>query len=211
MRHLLMIDECFLDFVEHGDLYSMKAGLPDNPEFFILKAFTKRYAMAGIRLGYGLCGSRKLLEKMEKMTQPWNVSIPAQAAGCAALKETEYVRMAQRLVNEQREYLKREMQKLPLSVYDSKANYIFSGAGGFIRAMPGKGILIRDCSNYPGLESGFFRIAVRMPERKTNDYCQCLAKCCRQGGKRHGKGDHGAGHDVECGKKPADSRIVPHF
>ena len=49
----LMIDECFLDFVEHGDLYSMKAGLPDNPEFFILKAFTKRYAMAGIRLGYG--------------------------------------------------------------------------------------------------------------------------------------------------------------
>lgn len=161
----LMIDECFLDFVERGELYSMKASLPDNPEFFILKAFTKRYAMAGIRLGYGLCGSRKLLEKMEKMTQPWNVSIPAQAAGCAALKETEYVRMAQRLVNEQREYLKREMQKLPLSVYDSKANYIFfRGPVDLYERCLEKGILIRDCSNYPGLESGFFRIAVRMPE-----------------------------------------------
>ncbi|MCH1983632.1 threonine-phosphate decarboxylase CobD [Ruminococcus sp. OA3] len=161
----LMIDECFLDFAEHGEAYTMKGELSKNPEFFILKAFTKRYAMAGIRLGYGLSGSPGLLEKMERMTQPWNVSIPAQAAGCAALKEKEYVRQAQRLVNEQREFLKREMGKLPLSVYDSKANYIFfKGPVDLYERCLEKGILIRDCSNYPGLESGFFRIAVRMPE-----------------------------------------------
>ncbi len=161
----VMIDECFLDFVDQGEQYTMKALLSENSELFILKAFTKRYAMAGIRLGYGLCGCLELLQKMERMTQPWNVSIPAQAAGCAALKETEYVRRAQQIVNEQREYLKRQMTELSLTVYDSKANYIFfRGPEDLYERCLEKGILIRDCSNYPGLEDGYFRIAVRMPE-----------------------------------------------
>ena len=134
----LMIDECFLDFVEHGDLYSMKAGLPDNPEFFILESVYETVCDGRDSSWLRFMRQSETAGEDGKDDTALNVSIPAQAAGCAALKETEYVRMAQRLVNEQREYLKREMQKLPLSVYDSKANYIFSGAGGFIRAMPEK-------------------------------------------------------------------------
>ena len=57
----------------------------------ILKAFTKLYGMAGVRLGYCLCGDEALLEKMQTAGQPWAVSSLAQAAGAAALKETAYV------------------------------------------------------------------------------------------------------------------------
>ena len=65
----------------------MKAFLEEYENLFLLKAFTKRYAIAGVRLGYGLCGNKELLEKIESVCQPWNVSSMAQAAGLAALEE----------------------------------------------------------------------------------------------------------------------------
>ena len=55
----------------------------------ILRAFTKWYAMAGVRLGYALCADEALLERMRQCGQPWAVSTLAQAAGVAALEETQ--------------------------------------------------------------------------------------------------------------------------
>ena len=162
-KHIyLLLDECFLDFAEDGSSYSKKSLLDKYDRLFILNSFTKRYAMAGIRLGYGLSSDRKFLDKMESMNQPWNISIVAQAAGQAALKEKEYLEKARALVNEQREYLKAEMASMGLKVFDSKSNYIFfKGPEDLYEKCLEKGILIRDCSNYEGLSSGYFRIAVR--------------------------------------------------
>lgn len=161
----LVIDECFQDFLADPGSYSMKTELEKNSQFFILKAFTKRYAMAGIRLGYGLCSSEQLLERMNGVTQPWNVSIPAQAAGIAALQETSYVERARILVQQENEFLKKELSKMHLEVFDSKANYIFfKGPEDLYQSCLQQNILIRDCSNYPGLEKGFYRIAVRTHE-----------------------------------------------
>ena len=158
----LLLDECFLDFVPEGASYSMKRLLDKYDRLFILNSFTKRYAMAGLRLGYGLCADRALLDKMEKMNQPWNISIPAQAAGEAALKEKDYLEKARVLVNEQREYLKAEMASLGLEVFDSKANYIFfRGPEDLYERCLEKGILIRGCSDYEGLCRGYYRTAVR--------------------------------------------------
>ena len=92
---------------------------------FILKAFTKLYAMAGLRLGYGISLDRELLEAMDGCRQPWSVSGPAQLAGEAALGETEYVNRARELVKRERSWLKAQMEGLGLFVYDSRANYIF--------------------------------------------------------------------------------------
>lgn len=159
---LLVVDECFLDFVEDGETYSLKPWLGQIQGLFLLKAFTKRYAMAGIRLGYGLCSDGKLLEKMERSTQPWNVSGIAQRAGIAALGETSYVREGQRIVYEQRERLKSALSRFPLQVADSRANYIFfRGPKELWEQCRERGILIRDCSNYIGLSKGWYRIAVR--------------------------------------------------
>lgn len=143
----------------------MKAHLADHPSLFILKAFTKRYAIAGIRLGYGISADAKLLEKMEQVTQPWNVSSLAQAAGVAALGEEDYVNEGRRLIWKEREYLREELSRLGYKLYDSRANYIF-----FYSERPlwedckNRGVLIRDCSNYPGLGQGYYRIAVRTHE-----------------------------------------------
>ena len=161
-----VVDECFLDFVREPENYTLKAHLKEYKHLFILKAFTKRYAIAGVRLGYGLCADEKILEQMEFMTQPWNVSAMAQAAGLAALKETDYVEAGRKLVFEDAEYMKREMEKLGLKVFPSQANYIFfKGPEMLFEQCVEKGILIRDCSNYPGLSKGYFRVAVKRHER----------------------------------------------
>ena len=54
-----MLDECFVDFVEHPNVHTMKPYLAESENLFILKAFTKRYAMAGLRLGYGICSDER--------------------------------------------------------------------------------------------------------------------------------------------------------
>lgn len=158
----LVLDECFVDFLERPQEAEKKDRLAVCPDLFILKAFTKRYAMAGLRLGYGLCSNQEVLENMRSVMQPWSISIPAQEAGVAALKEESYVNLSRRLVQEEREYLKEELCKLGLRVFDSRANYIFFyGPEDFGERMMEKKIMIRDCSNYPGLSMGYYRIAVR--------------------------------------------------
>lgn len=162
---LLVVDECFLDFVKSPALHTLKPYLSKYGNLFLLKAFTKRYAMAGIRLGYGLTGNQKLLEKMEAVTQPWNISTLAQAAGIAALKEKEYVEKGRQLVFKEAAYLTEHMKQLGLKVYPSQANYIFFyGPENLFEACVEKNILIRDCSNYPGLTKGYWRIAVKKHE-----------------------------------------------
>ena len=87
---MLVADECFLDFLPQSEVLSAKKLLA-SPHLIILKAFTKLYGMAGVRLGYCLCSNTALLEKMQTAGQPWAVSSLAQAAGLAALDETAYV------------------------------------------------------------------------------------------------------------------------
>lgn len=158
----LVVDECFLDFVANPEEYTLKPWLDSRENLFLLKAFTKRYAMAGVRLGYGLSGNETLLETMTRVTQPWNLSVIAQEAGLAALKENAYVEKGRELIFREKRFLKEGLERFGMKVYDSQANYLFFyGPDTLWQECLKAGILIRDCSNYPGLTKGYYRIAVR--------------------------------------------------
>ena len=160
----LFLDECFLDLSDDG--ISMKGFLKDHPELFILKAFTKSYGMAGVRLGYCLCSDEALLEKMSKAAQPWNVSTLAQAAGVAALQEKQFLSETKTLIPVERHWLKDELEALGFWVCSSKANFLlFQSNPGLHTALKKYGIVIRNCDNYYGLSSGWYRIAVRLHEQ----------------------------------------------
>ena len=162
---LMAVDECFLDFVPTPEKYTLKEYLETYDNLFLLKAFTKRYAMAGVRLGYGLCGNKRLLEKIEGVCQPWNVSSMAQAAGLAALQEREYVEKGRQVTFQELAYLKEELAALGYLVYPSQANYVFfTGPADLYEKLEQKKILIRDCSNYTGLSKGYYRVAVKKHE-----------------------------------------------
>lgn len=160
----LFIDECFLDLTDGGEGLSMKPFL-ENENLFLLKAFTKSYGMAGVRLGYCLCGNAELLKAMGQTTQPWNVSIPAQKAGIAALGQTAFLEKAKKTIRQERAFLTCELRALGLQVVDSHTNYILFHSEKELREpLLEKGIQIRSCANYPGLRGGWYRIAVKLPE-----------------------------------------------
>lgn len=165
VHSFLVLDECFIDFIENPEAYTMKSYLETYTNFFLLKAFTKKYAMAGIRLGYGFCSDGDTLETMRCVMQPWNVSVLAQEAGIAALKEKQYVRETLDKIKTEKEWILKELKKLNIFCYASKANYIFfKGPLHLKEKCLEQGIAIRDCSNYPNLKEGFYRIAVRKRE-----------------------------------------------
>lgn len=165
---ILVADECFLDFVPCEEQLSLRRFVPDHPNLFILKAFTKLFAMPGIRLGYGICSNRNLIRQMRRVSQPWNVSVPAQKAGCAAAGLQEYIEETRKYLKQEKDWLVRELKQLDFRVYGSAANFLFfrtpqdvEGQKELAGALLSKGFLIRDCSNYRGLGKGFYRIAVR--------------------------------------------------
>lgn len=180
---LLVVDECFCGFLAHPERCSVIGELGNYKNLFVLGAFTKLYAMAGLRLGYGLCSDGELVQKLNEVRQPWSVSGLALKAGEAALEEQEYVKMTKEIIGTGREWLRRELMKLGFTVYDSQANYLFfrnemeknginseamTGTGdlkGWLyHGLLEQGILIRSCGNYPGLDSSFYRVCVKTME-----------------------------------------------
>lgn len=158
----LFLDECFLDFVVDGQQMSMKYNIKRNSHLMILKAFTKMYAIAGLRLGYCICSDVELIAKMRAVSQSWAVSVPAQAAGLAALQEDAFVAQTVEMIQKERQFLVSELENMGIVCYDSCANYVFfKSEKGLYKKLLEKGILIRSCHNYIGLYYGYYRAAVK--------------------------------------------------
>ena len=163
----LVVDECFLDFSLEEDRYSVISDLSQNEHILVLKSFTKMYGMAGIRLGYGVCRDRDLVEKMEHQGQTWPVSTLASEAGMAALLDINYPEKVRQYVLREREYLFHALSRLGIRFWHSHANYILfqlSDPADFYDRMLKKGFLIRRCANYRGLDETFYRMAVNKHE-----------------------------------------------
>ena len=145
--------------------YSFLKRLDEFPNVVVIRAFTKLYAIPGVRLGYLVC-EQNLAEKIRLQLPEWNLSVFAQRAGVAAIKEQEYIARAVVCIQTQRQFLLEELQAAGCSVFDSDADYLL-----FYSEMPlyelflQRGILIRDCSNFRGLQRGYYRIAVKSEEQ----------------------------------------------
>ena len=163
---LLVVDECFIELLNEPEKHTLLGFLPEYSNLFILRAFTKSFGMAGLRLGYGLCSDGVLLDTMYKSGPPWPVSGPAQAAGMAALAEEEYLIELRELIRRERRTLSEGLAELGCRVCRGEANYLlfFSPIPSLGQRLRERGILIRDCSGYHGLGPGWYRVAVRTTE-----------------------------------------------
>ena len=164
-KHIrLVVDECFLELSDVADTGGLATRIKSHPNLFLLRAFTKSYALPGLRLGYGLCTDGNLMEKLAHCAQPWSVSSPAQAAGLAALDELEHPARARALIRDQRARLKAGLEALDLTVWPGAANYLLFQAPGVVdlkETLLHTGVLIRACANYVGLGPDYYRVAVR--------------------------------------------------
>ena len=162
----LCVDECFLPFLSEEPALTMKRETERFPHLIILRAFTKVYGMPGLRLGYLMTGNRKLAEQLKEKLPPWNVSLPAQMAGIAALKAEGYLEKTRELLRTEKEKLVSVLlETVADRVYPGSANFLlFHGREGLKEELLTRKILIRDCSNFRGLSKGYYRICIRTGE-----------------------------------------------
>ena len=166
----LVVDECFLDFSDGYDNASLIPYLQKyERNLMVLRAFTKMYAIPGLRLGYGLCGDAVLHEKIREIRQPWSVSVVSEAAGIAACGLENIEEETRNFVKRERKRVMdslRELSAEKIRVFDSDANYILFRAvavegKNLDELLLKKSIMIRNCGNYRGLHNDYFRIAVK--------------------------------------------------
>ena len=177
----LIIDECFNGFLEDPGAHTMQQ---DSDHLIILRAFTKLFGMAGVRLGYCLCPDASVTEMLRQAGPPWNVSSLAQEAGLAALASREHTERGLAIVCRERPWMKERIAEITGTGTErifGEANYLLFRSPAHPHARPEqhpdirpgeslderlrrRGILIRSCENFHGLGPGWYRVAVRTHE-----------------------------------------------
>lgn len=190
----LVLDECFMDFVEDSEgrsLIHRWSSLSEEIHYrnvCVLRAFTKFYGMAGLRLGWCVIPDLDFLRKVQLAGPPWAVSCAAQAAGIAVLKEHGYREELRALVARERPRLAEGLERLGFFVLPGEANFLafYVPAGlypgntdltkkraadsmrkkqiNLDELLRSYGIMIRDLRSFRGLGSGWYRTAVRTKE-----------------------------------------------
>ncbi|WP_022773197.1 pyridoxal phosphate-dependent aminotransferase [Butyrivibrio sp. AE2015] len=160
----LVVDESFIDFTDDKRDKSLICFIDDHKNLFIIRSFTKIYSIPGIRLGYGICSDEKVVEKMRLMQPEWSISGLAQVAGAKLLDRDLDIKKCLLDIKNEREYLKRELERLGIRVFPSDVNFLLikvNAKDGFYEKLLSKGIYLRKSSNFPGLTDEYYRIAIR--------------------------------------------------
>lgn len=169
---VVVVDESFMDFIIGDQEYTCRPLLKHYDNLIIIHSLTKFYAIPGLRLGFSLT-TPELANKLHAAKDPWNVNLLAQAAGVAALADTEYQHKSREAVRQAKDSLYAGLKELPeIKPFVPAVNYILIdiGASGHDAAqirslLAQQNILIRDCSNYPGLSRSYVRVAVKLEEQ----------------------------------------------
>ncbi|MGC2425066.1 MAG: threonine-phosphate decarboxylase CobD [Nitrospirota bacterium] len=160
---VVCIDEAFIEYVPGGSVLkeAVKLGA------VVLRNFTKFYGMPGIRIGYA-AADRRIIAKMKAIREPWTVNNLAQAAALAALGDREYVKKTLAQNEAERDYLFHGLSGTGwLLPFSSTANFLLVkilepriSSSSLTARLASSGLLVRDCSTFPGLGQRFLRVAV---------------------------------------------------
>ena len=175
----LFIDEAFIDFLKDGMKESIINTKENKQNLFVTRAFTKFFAIPGLRLGYGIYFDKKLEKGISEKKEPWSVNNIAEMAGLTVLDDTEYIEKTLKWITEEKTYVYEKLNEISgIKPYKTEVNFItvkiednFILEGLNVKILREKmleqGILIRDASNFNFLDERFFRLAIK--DRENND------------------------------------------
>jgi threonine-phosphate decarboxylase len=168
---LVFVDEDYIDFVDDGKRYSMADYVNEYNNLFVLRSLTKFFGLAGVRIGFGV-GSPELVNVLTRVIMPWSVNSLAMFAAAEAVKDTEFIKKSRLLISNSKKQMLEMFKTIPwLKVYPSETNFLLIEiirkdltSTQLAEALAKKGLLIRDCEDFDGLNNRFFRVTVRKPE-----------------------------------------------
>jgi len=180
----LIVDEAFIDFLPQGSTLAPR--LADSRYLYLLRSLTKFFAIPGLRLGYLLSGNTDTIRQLKRTREPWSVNAFSALVGQHLLSDEDYISRSHAYIARQRDYLWQAMTRFSsLAVWKPEANFIFFRClrqdVNLKTALLGHHILIRHCENYPGLDSAWYRIAVRT-EAENNRFIEALTHVLQDDG-----------------------------
>ncbi|MFH1379579.1 MAG: histidinol-phosphate transaminase [bacterium] len=166
-RVLIVLDEAYFEYA------SIYADYPNGISLFLrgfsniitLRTFSKIYSLAGARIGYGI-GDRAVIDPMDRIRPPFNITRLSQAAAIASLRSNELVTQSLAMVSKGKQALYRELDKRLLPYVPSAGNFVLikvpgSGAAIFKKLLK-KGVIIRAMDEYELPD--FIRVTIGKPD-----------------------------------------------
>ena len=152
---ILVLDSAYYEYATDpsiGDPLDLARG---RANVVVTRTFSKMYGLAGLRVGWGYA-SPEIIDALDRIRLPFNVSIPAQEAAVAALGDDGFVRRSVELVETWRPWMSQQIGGLGLEVYPTQCNFVlirFPTAPGSTAAdseafLAARGILVRGLANY---------------------------------------------------------------
>jgi threonine-phosphate decarboxylase len=169
---LVFLDEDYVEFVDDAKRYSMAEYVTRYNNLFVLRSLTKFFGLAGLRMGFGIASS-DIVDALKRAKMPWTVNSLAMFAAEEAVKDDDFIKRSRLMISRSKKQMQKALQMIPwLRVYPSETNFflveITKGSLTSTQLKEGlerKGLLIRDCSDFDGLNNRFFRVSVNKLEK----------------------------------------------
>jgi threonine-phosphate decarboxylase len=165
---IFSVDENYIEFTNRIEEITLAGYVNKYENLFVIRSVTKFYGMPGVRFGYGI-SNQSLIEKLETVRQPWSINSLAGFATLAAFEDKEFIEETRREISRERAQLASMLEGMGgLRVFPSETNFLLVKilrkgvtSTALREKLATKGILIRDCSTFVGLDDSFFRVTVR--------------------------------------------------
>lgn len=152
-----MPDHCLMVFDEAYFEYANASGQPyadylnlleqSGKSYILLRTFSKAYALAGLRIGYGIVSDAVFADLINRVRTPFNINSVAQAAAVAALTDTGHLRICMKHVYGERRRMTEKLQEFGVPVNPSYGNFLFiplqRDAAQFAEALLARGIIVK--------------------------------------------------------------------
>ena len=160
---LVVVDEAYFEYSE----VTNKDLINEFNNIFIIRTMSKVLGLAGMRIGYGLACS-EIIEYMHRIKPVFSLTRLSFVAALNTFRDTEYIEESIRKGIESRQYLYDELSKIDsLNVFPSKSNFMLIGirdtgftASQLALELMKRGIIVRDCTSFKGLDEYWIRISI---------------------------------------------------
>lgn len=163
-RVIVVMDEAYFEYVHESDYPDSMDYRAEHPNLVVLRTFSKIYGLAGLRVGYGIMRA-ELAGYINRIREPFNVNLVAQAAAMAALDDTAHVEKSRALNDEGLALLTEALPRLGVKVTPSVCNFVladFERPGTEVfEALLRQGVIVRPMAGYGFTKSARISIGTR--------------------------------------------------
>lgn len=150
-RLIVVLDEAYSEYVGESDYPDSTAWIERFPNLVVTRTFSKAFGLAGLRIGYAV-SHPQVADVLNRVRQPFNVNLAAQAAALAALDDRDYLEMSVRVNREGMAQMTAGLRQLGIDYIPSAGNFLAADVGrlaapvyeGLLR----EGVIVRPVANY---------------------------------------------------------------